>query len=170
MKDMGLMHCLLGMEIWQGDGELFVSQGKYANEILMRLHMESSKPMETPLEDMCYAVNHLSQAMVKPTKLYWKAAKHMLRYFRGTYQYGLWYRYTEGVKLQGFTNAYWVGGPSDWNSTSGGIFGIGSRVVSWYNRKQRSVSLSLGEAEYMVVSQAACEAILMRNILVSLFG
>jgi len=27
MKDMGLMHYLLGMEVWQGDGELFVSQG-----------------------------------------------------------------------------------------------------------------------------------------------
>jgi len=49
MKDMGLMHYFLGMEVWQGDGELFVYQGKYANEILRRFHMESSKPMETPL-------------------------------------------------------------------------------------------------------------------------
>ena len=31
MKDMGLMHYFLGMEVWQKDGELFVSQGKYAN-------------------------------------------------------------------------------------------------------------------------------------------
>jgi hypothetical protein len=31
------------------DGELFVSQGKYANEILRRFHMEKCKPMETPL-------------------------------------------------------------------------------------------------------------------------
>ena len=29
--------------------ELFVSQGKYANEILKRFHMESSKPMKAPL-------------------------------------------------------------------------------------------------------------------------
>ena len=50
MKDMGLMHYFLGMEVWQGDGEFFVSQGKYANEILERLRMESSKPMETPLD------------------------------------------------------------------------------------------------------------------------
>jgi len=27
-----------------------VSQGKYANEILRRFHMESKKPMEIPLE------------------------------------------------------------------------------------------------------------------------
>ena len=34
MKDMGLMHYFLGLEVWKGEGELFVSQVKYANEIL----------------------------------------------------------------------------------------------------------------------------------------
>eukprot|EP00253_Pinus_taeda_P034911 PITA_34911 len=37
------------MEVWQKDGEVFVSQGKYANEILRRFHMEKCKPMQTPL-------------------------------------------------------------------------------------------------------------------------
>eukprot|EP00253_Pinus_taeda_P005320 PITA_05320 len=103
MKDLGLMHYFLGIEVWQGDAEIFVSQGKYANEILKRFHMDRSKPMETPL-----AVNQLSQAIVKPTKLYWKEVKHVLRYLRGTTKYGIWYRQTEGVRLQGFTNANWV--------------------------------------------------------------
>jgi len=49
MKDMGLMYYFLGFELWQGDGELYVSQGKYANEILKTFCMESRKPMETPL-------------------------------------------------------------------------------------------------------------------------
>eukprot|EP00253_Pinus_taeda_P010772 PITA_10772 len=49
MKDLGLMHYFIGMEVWQGDAELFVSQGKYANEILKKFHMERNKPMETPL-------------------------------------------------------------------------------------------------------------------------
>eukprot|EP00253_Pinus_taeda_P017128 PITA_17128 len=49
MKYMGLAHYFLGMEIWQGDGELFASQRKHANEILMRFDMEIGKPMETPL-------------------------------------------------------------------------------------------------------------------------
>eukprot|EP00253_Pinus_taeda_P030962 PITA_30962 len=39
--------------------------------------------------DICYAVNQLSQAMVKPTKLLWKASKHVLCYLRGTSGYGL---------------------------------------------------------------------------------
>jgi len=49
MKYMGLVHYFLGMEVWQKDGELFVSQGKYVNEILRRFHMEKYKPMQTPL-------------------------------------------------------------------------------------------------------------------------
>eukprot|EP00253_Pinus_taeda_P019134 PITA_19134 len=125
MKDTGIMHYFLGMEVSQRDGEVFVSQGKYANEILRCFHMEMCKPMETPL-----AVNQLSQAMVKPTKLFWKVAKHALRYLRGTTQYRLWYRHTEGVKLQGFTDADWVDSPSDRKSTSGGIFNLGSTTVS----------------------------------------
>eukprot|EP00253_Pinus_taeda_P013665 PITA_13665 len=140
MKYMGIMHYFLGMEVWQKNGEVFVSQGKYANEILRRFHMEKCKPMQTPLAvntrpDLCFVVNQLSQAMVQPTKLFWKAVKHVLRYLRGTCQYGLWYRKTKGVKLQGFTDADSAGIPSDWKSTSRGIFNLGSAVVSWYSRK-----------------------------------
>ena len=118
---------------------------------------------------LCYAVNQLSQAMVQPTKMFWKATKHVLRYLRGTSQYGLWYRWTEGVKLQGFTNADWAGSLLDQKSTSGGIFNLGSAAISWYTRKQRSVALSSAEVEYIATSQAACEAIWMQKILVCLF-
>ena len=72
--------------------------------------------------DICYAVNQLSQAMAKLTKLFWKVRKHVLRYLKGTTEYGFGYRWTEGVKLQGFTDADWAGSPSDRKSTSGGIF------------------------------------------------
>jgi len=73
--------------------------------------------------------------MVKPTKLYWKEAKHVLRYLRGTTRVGLRYRRVEGVKLQGFTGVDWAGSLSDKKRTLGGIFGIASTVVSWYSRK-----------------------------------
>ena len=90
--------------------------------------------------------------MVKTTKLFWKVGKHVMRYLRGTTEYGLCYKWIEGVKLQGFTDANWAGSPSNRKSTSGGIFSIGSIAVSWYIRKQRYVALSLAEAEYMVAS------------------
>jgi len=88
----------------------------------------------------------MTQAMVKPTKLYWNAAKHVLWYLRGTTQYGLWYRWTKGVKLCGFTDASWVGSPSDQKSKSSGIFSVGSIVVSSYNKKKLPVELSSEKA------------------------
>ena len=67
-------------------------------------------------------------------------------------------------------DADWAGIPTERKSTSGGIFSIESTEFSWYSRKQRSVSLSSTEAEYMAASLAACEAIWIRKILVELFG
>ena len=34
MKDLGMMHYFLGLEVWQKPGEIVLSQGKYAVEIL----------------------------------------------------------------------------------------------------------------------------------------
>lgn len=80
--------------------------------------------------DMCYAVNRLSQVMVRLIKLYWKEAKHILWHLRRITQYILWYRQIEGVKLCGFTNQYWTGSPSDQNSTSRGIFSVEHAKIS----------------------------------------
>ena len=49
MKDLGLLHYFLGLEIWQRSDGLFVSQGKYAREILEKFNMHGCKPIDTLL-------------------------------------------------------------------------------------------------------------------------
>lgn len=49
MKDLGLLHYFLGLEIWQCNDGLFVSQGKYAQEILEKFNMHGCNPVDTPL-------------------------------------------------------------------------------------------------------------------------
>jgi hypothetical protein len=49
MKDIGLMHYFLGLEVWQRSGEIFLGQGKYTVEILRRFGMEDCRPMATPM-------------------------------------------------------------------------------------------------------------------------
>jgi hypothetical protein len=39
MKDLGLMHYFLGLEVWQSPTKIFLNQGKYAIEILKRFDM-----------------------------------------------------------------------------------------------------------------------------------
>ena len=69
-----------------------------------------------------------------------------------------------------YSDSDWAGCVSDRKSTSGCCFGLGSAVVSWFSRKQKSMALSSAEAEYMAASQASCEAIWLRKLLVGLFG
>ena len=107
--------------------------------------------------------------MVSPKRVHWIAVKHVLRYIQGTVDYGLDYVQGGGVKLTGYTDSDWAGSVSDRKSTSGCCFGLGSAVVSWLSRKQKSVALSSSEAEYMAAGQASCEAIWLRKILHGLF-
>ena len=84
--------------------------------------------------------------MVKPTKIFWKAGENVLRYLRGTSEYGLWYRHMDEVKLHGFTDVDWASSLRDRKSTSGEVFSIRSTTIYWYRRKKRSVALSSAEA------------------------
>jgi hypothetical protein len=49
MKDRGLMHYYLGLEVWQKRGEVFLGQGKYAIKILQKFGMMDYKSMDTPM-------------------------------------------------------------------------------------------------------------------------
>ena len=80
--------------------------------------------------------------MVDPRKVHWTVVKHMLRYIRGTVEYGLVYERSGSILLARFTDTNWEGCVEDWKSTSSCFFTIGSRVVSWFSRKQKSIALS----------------------------
>ena len=49
MKDLGMMHYFLGMEVWQNADGISLRQGKYAAEILKRFGMMDCKAMTTPM-------------------------------------------------------------------------------------------------------------------------
>ena len=50
MKDLGLMHYFLGFQVWQGPGEIFLSQGKYVLKPLERFGVVDCKSVSTPME------------------------------------------------------------------------------------------------------------------------
>ena len=55
--------------------------------------------------DINFAVNSLNQFMMDPGRVRWTAAKHILRYIRGTMEYGLVYERKSSVQLAKFTDA-----------------------------------------------------------------
>ncbi|XP_058784211.1 uncharacterized mitochondrial protein AtMg00810-like [Vicia villosa] len=50
MTDLGQMSFFLGMEVRQGETGFFVSQEKFAKDILKRFKMEGCNPISTPME------------------------------------------------------------------------------------------------------------------------
>eukprot|EP00253_Pinus_taeda_P014612 PITA_14612 len=143
MKDIGLMLFFLGLEVWQEERHFFLGQGKYIVDILTRIHMEDCKPMSTPMITNKKKLDTFDFELVDPNL----------------------YR-----QLIGYMDSDWAGCASDRKSTSRCCFGLGSGVVSWINRKQQSVELSLAEAEYMAASLASCEAMWLRKMFFGLFG
>ena len=95
--------------------------------------------------------------------------KNILRYIKGIVEYGLVYERRGSVQLAGFTYADWAGCVEDWKITSSCCFSIESGVVSWFSRKQKSVTLSSVEAEYMAANMVACGDMWLRKLLSGLF-
>lgn len=50
MKDLGLLHYFLGLEIWQLVKCIILNQGKYIANILNKYGMTECKPTATPME------------------------------------------------------------------------------------------------------------------------
>lgn len=49
MKDLGLMHYFLGMEVHQNSDEIFVYQTKYAKDMLKKFGMDGCKHVSIPI-------------------------------------------------------------------------------------------------------------------------
>jgi hypothetical protein len=121
------------------------------------------------IPDICFSVNTLSQFLVEPRHVHLVVAKHVMRYLKGTLDYGLSYDGDHDFTLSGYTDSGWAGSVSNRKSTLGCYFSLGSAMISWQSRKQSSTALSTTEAEYIVACSTSCEAIWLRKFLTGLF-
>ena len=114
--------------------------------------------------DIAYAVSSVARFCAKPTKQHWTAVKRILRYLKGTSNFGLIYREDTPRGITGYADADWAGDVGDRKSTSGYVFLMGSAAISWKSSKQTCVALSTAEAEYVALSAAAQEAIWLQQL------
>eukprot|EP00253_Pinus_taeda_P026732 PITA_26732 len=199
MTVLGLLHYCLGVEVWQTENHIFLSQSKYAKNLVDRFRMQDCKLATTPMEpgfkfsaqssslpvdetlfrklvgsliyltatrpDISFAVSYISRFMSAPKADHWIAAKRVLRYVRGTSDYGLLYTCSSDPILSGYTDSDWAGSIDDRKSTAGYVFSLGSSAVTWTSKKQQAVALSSTKAEYRGEVKASCEAVWLRRML-----
>jgi len=64
--------------------------------------------------DILYVVNQLSRFLDKPDESHWKAAKHVLRYLKGTIDLRLTFLKNSNSDIIGDSDADWSGDVNDW--------------------------------------------------------
>jgi len=115
--------------------------------------------------DLSAAVGMLSQFMSNPSHEHMLAAKRVLRYVKGTLDYGLRFESRRGSELVGYSDADWAGDLVTRRSTSGYVFQFGGGTISWSSKRQSVVAKSSTEAEYMAMSHAAGETVWLRRFI-----
>ena len=116
--------------------------------------------------DLLFSVGILSRYMESPTLEHYNGVKRILRYIKGTKDFGLLYKKGDmRGELIGFSDSDFAGDCHDRKSTSGYIFLFGGMAVSWSSQKQSIVALSSCEAEYIAATSATCQAIWMSRLI-----
>lgn len=118
--------------------------------------------------DISYAVSYISRFMSAPKVEHWVAAKRVLRYVKGTPDFGILYSRSKDPRLVGFTDSDWADCVDDRKSTSRYVFSLGTGAVTWTSKKQQAIALSSTKAEYRGTVKAACEAIWLHRMLVDM--
>ena len=59
-----------------------------------------------------------------------KVAKRIMRYLRGTLEYGIFYSSSQDLKLVGYCDSDFTGDINDRKSTTGFIFLMGNNAIS----------------------------------------
>ena len=93
------------------------------------MYLKNTRP------DISFAVNTLSQYLVQPRRFHLIATKHVMRYLKGTIDFGLYYDGNHDYILYGYIDVDCAGSVSDRRNTSGGCYCLGFAMSSWFSRK-----------------------------------
>jgi hypothetical protein len=118
--------------------------------------------------DVSYALSVTSRYQADPGESHWAAVKTILKYLRRTKDMFLVYGGDDELSVKGYTDASYLTDLDDSRSQSGYVFIMNGGAVSWKSSKQDTVSASTTEAEYIAASEAAKEAVWIRNFLMDL--
>ncbi|CAM8923254.1 unnamed protein product [Rhodiola kirilowii] len=196
MSMVGEMCYFLGLQVKQKTDGIFISQSKYARNLIKKFDLEKASHKRTPAAthvkvtkgeagtkvdqtlyksmigsllyltasrpDIAHAVGVCARYQANPKESHLMNVKRIIRYVCGTTDYGLWYTKDTNSCLVGYCDADWARNAEDHKSTSRGCFFLGNNLVSWFSKKQNSISLSTAEAEYITAGSCCTQMLWMK--------
>ncbi|XP_059077988.1 uncharacterized mitochondrial protein AtMg00810-like [Cryptomeria japonica] len=176
MSMLGELSFFLGLQVSQLENGIFISQTKYAKDMLKRFQMAECNAVSTPMATGCklskvddtptidqtmyrsmigsflyltatrpdfmQAVCMVSRFQSAPERFHFITIQRILKYIKGTLDFGLWYPRNDNFTLLAYIDVDWAGCVDDRKSTNGATFFLGDSLVAWHNKKQDCISLS----------------------------
>ncbi|XP_031266314.1 secreted RxLR effector protein 161-like [Pistacia vera] len=142
---------VVGTKLFLADNNIFEHPSLYKSTIGALQYLTLTRP------DLSFPINKLSQFLSAPTDLQWQACKRILRYVKGTLDYGLHFQSAHPLTIECYVDADWGSNLEDRRSTSGCCVYMDPNLIQWSSRKQKVEALSSTEDEYTALAQTTTE-------------
>lgn len=106
--------------------------------------------------------------MAQPLEIHWRVVKRLLRYLKGSSNFGLLLcpsLHGAPFSLCAYNDVDWAMDPDDRRSTSGSCIFFGPILVSWSSKKQALLAKSRAEVGYRSVAHTTAELLWMQSLL-----
>nr|GFD26519.1 uncharacterized mitochondrial protein AtMg00810-like [Tanacetum cinerariifolium] len=130
-----------------------VDHTDYQSMIGSLMYVTSSSP------DIMFATCVSTKYQANPNEHHVSAVKRIFRYLNGTINLGLWFSKDSVFDLTAYSDADHAGSHLDRKSTSGSVQFLGDKLVCWSSKKQKCVSISTAESEYVMVSGCCAQVL-----------
>lgn len=114
--------------------------------------------------DISFAIGNVSRYMEAPSVVHENALKRILKYIKGTIYHGILYNSNGEYGLCGYSDSDYAGDVETRRSTSGNAFLFNNGIISWSSERQKCVSVSTTEAEYVAASNGIKELVWLRRL------
>jgi hypothetical protein len=116
--------------------------------------------------DIAYAVGKLARYTNNPGPQHFAALTWLFGYIKKTANYELAYPESDpnNAELSAYSDADWAGYLDTRRSTGGFLIMYGNCIFSWKSKRQSNITRSSTEAEYVQLSNTACELVSYRRL------
>jgi hypothetical protein len=150
------------LKLLPGKPELVSNATKYRSIVGSLRYLVNSRL------DLAFSVGMVSKFMESLNSEHWCAIKRILRYVAGTTKLGCRYVKGRSNELLSYTDSDHAGDLEKRKSTSGAVFFLGGNIITWSSQKQKVVSLSSCESEYIAAALAVCQGVWLSRLLAEL--
>ncbi|KAJ9562043.1 hypothetical protein OSB04_007203 [Centaurea solstitialis] len=182
MKDLGEGAYILGIKIYRNRSRRLIGLSQVLSKAQCPVSSEDHDKMKLipyasaigsimyamlcTRPDVAYSISVTSRYQQNPGEAHWVAVKNILKYMRRTKEMFLVFGGSEDeISVTGYSDASFQTDRDDYKSQSGYVFTLNGGAISWKSSKQDTIADSTTEAEYIAASDAAKEAVWLRNFI-----